>query len=97
MTCLPSTPSTHGTFVRPEFASTDIDGKYTTYDLRRKYGKLFRSDGVSMDPLSEVESNAAKERMSDQTRTCPAYNPKPGCVAGQKPVKHSYTAFRRWA
>jgi hypothetical protein len=50
-----------------------------------------------MDPLSEVESNAAKERMSDQTRTCPAYNPKPGCVAGQKPVKHSYTAFRRWA
>jgi hypothetical protein len=40
--------------VPPEFASTDIDGKYTTYDLRRKYGKLFRSYGVSVDPLSEV-------------------------------------------
>ena len=38
MTCLPSThpPRTGSLF--PEFASNDIDGKYTTYDLRRKYG-----------------------------------------------------------
>ena len=28
-----------------------IDGKYTTYDLRRKYGKLFHSYGVSVDPF----------------------------------------------
>jgi hypothetical protein len=54
MTCLPR-HTLHAREVRsPGFASTDIDGKYTTYDLRREYGKLFRSHGVSMDPLSEV-------------------------------------------
>ena len=54
------TPSTHGRFVPPEFASIDMDGKYTTYDLRGEYGKLFRSSGVSFQAFRK--KNALCER-----------------------------------
>ena len=91
--CLPRIPATATALMRrPSGIGV------TSYCLRTpiSWGALARQE-AEIKQKTFGERNAAKERLNAHKRTCHACNPKLGCVVGQKPVKHAYTAFRRWA